>query len=73
VKRHVNDLHSGKAKYSSILITHLTWADIGADRWLVDGAAIINQVMLTRTIYGTLCKGDGEDLQRRKFSPAPGF
>lgn len=49
----INDLHSGKAKYSSIFnYPTLTWADIGAIGWLVDGAAIINQVMLTRTSYG---------------------
>ena len=49
----VDQLHSGKAKYSSIFnYPTLTWADIGAIGWLVDGAAIINQVMLTRTSYG---------------------
>jgi len=49
----INDLHSGKAKYSSIFnYPTLTWADIGAIGWLVDGAAILNQVMLTRTSYG---------------------
>ena len=46
-------LHSGKAKYSSIFnYPTLSWADMGAIGWLVDGAAIINQVMLTRTSYG---------------------
>jgi ring-1,2-phenylacetyl-CoA epoxidase subunit PaaA len=46
----INDLHSGKAKYSSIFnYPTLTWADIGAIGWLVDGAAILNQVMLCRT------------------------
>ena len=49
----VNDLHSGKAKYSSIFnYPTLTWADMGAIGWLVDGAAIMNQVMLCRTSYG---------------------
>src|SRR5213592_1222045 len=49
----INDLHSGKAKYSSIFnYPTLTWADIGAIGWLVDGAAILNQVMLCRTSYG---------------------
>ena len=49
----VGDLLSGKAKYSSIFnYPTLTWADIGAIGWLVDGAAITNQVMLTRTSYG---------------------
>jgi ring-1,2-phenylacetyl-CoA epoxidase subunit PaaA len=41
----INDLHSGKAKYSSIFnYPTLTWADMGAVGWLVDGAAIMNQV-----------------------------
>jgi len=49
----IDDLNSGKAKYSSIFnYPTLTWADIGAVGWLVDGAAIINQVMLCRTSYG---------------------
>lgn len=46
-------LHSGKAKYSSIFnYPTLTWADMGAIGWLVDGAAIMNQVPLCRTSYG---------------------
>ena len=49
----IDALHSGKAKYSSIFnYPTLTWADIGAIGWLVDGAAIMNQVMLCRTSYG---------------------
>src|SRR5574339_578048 len=49
----INDLHSGKAKYSSIFnYTTPTWADMGAIGWLVDGAAICNQVPLCRTSYG---------------------
>ena len=44
-------LHTGKAKYSSIFnYPTLTWADMGAIGWLVDGAAIINQVMLQRML-----------------------
>ena len=51
----IADLHSGKAKYSSIFnYPSLTWADMGAIGWLVDGAAILNQVMLCRTSYGPL-------------------
>ncbi|GAB5465862.1 MAG: 1,2-phenylacetyl-CoA epoxidase subunit A [Candidatus Kapaibacteriales bacterium] len=46
-------LHTGKAKYSSIFnYPTLTWADIGAIGWLVDGAAMVNQVSLMRTSYG---------------------
>src|SRR6266566_10147707 len=49
----VADLHSGKAKYSSIFnYPTLTWADIGAIGWLVDGAAIMNQIHLCRCSYG---------------------
>lgn len=46
-------LHSGKAKYSSIFnYPTLTWADMGAIGWLVDGAAITNQIPLCRCSYG---------------------
>jgi ring-1,2-phenylacetyl-CoA epoxidase subunit PaaA len=46
-------LHSGKAKYSSIFnYPTLTWADMGAIGWLVDGAAMVNQVSLIGTSYG---------------------
>ena len=49
----IEALHSGKAKYSTIFnYPTLTWADIGAIGWLVDGAAIMNQVPLQRTSYG---------------------
>ena len=49
----IDQLHTGKAKYSSIFnYPTLTWADIGAVGWLVDGAAIMNQVMLCRASYG---------------------
>ena len=46
-------LHTGKAKYSSIFnYPTVTWADMGAVGWLVDGAAIINQIPLMNTSYG---------------------
>ena len=49
----LEQLHSGKAKYSSIFnYPTLTWADIGAIGWLVDSAAIINQIPLCRCSYG---------------------
>ena len=49
----IQDLHSGKAKYSSIFnYPTITWADMGAIGWLVDGAAIMNQVPLCRASYG---------------------
>ena len=48
----IDDLHSGKSKYSSIFnYPTLTWADIGMVGWLVDGAAIMNQVPLCRTSF----------------------
>lgn len=49
----VDELHAGKAKYSSIFnYPTLTWADIGAIGWLVDGSAIMNQIPLCRCSYG---------------------
>ena len=46
-------LHAGKQKYSSIFnYPTLTWADMGAIGWLVDGAAIVNQTMLAKASYG---------------------
>ena len=62
----VDALHEGRHKYSSIFnYPTLTWADIGAIGWLVDGAAITNQVMLTRCSFGPyaramvrICKED---------------
>ena len=49
----IEQLHQGKAKYSSIFnYPTITWADMGAIGWLVDGAAIMNQVPLCRASYG---------------------
>ena len=49
----LDQLHSGRQKYSSIFnYPTLTWADVGAIGWLVDGAAIVNQVPLCRCSYG---------------------
>jgi ring-1,2-phenylacetyl-CoA epoxidase subunit PaaA len=49
----IEQLNDGTAKYSNIFnYPTVTWADIGAIGWLVDGAAIMNQVMLQRTSYG---------------------
>ncbi len=51
----IDDLHSGKAKYSSIFnYPTLSWADIGMIGWLVDGSAIINQIPLCRCSYGPM-------------------
>lgn len=49
----IDQLHSGKAKYSSIFnYPTLNWADMGAIGWLVDGAAIVNQTALAKCSYG---------------------
>ncbi|MBM3158573.1 MAG: 1,2-phenylacetyl-CoA epoxidase subunit A [Bacteroidetes bacterium] len=69
-----NDLHSGKAKYSSIFnYPTLTWADMGAIGWLVDGAAIMNQVMLTRTSYGPYARAMVRICKEESFHQRQGF
>lgn len=68
------DLHSGKAKYSSIFnYPTLTWADVGAIGWLVDGAAIMNQVMLTRTSYGPYARAMVRICKEESFHQRQGF
>ena len=70
----INDLHSGKAKYSSIFnYPTQTWADIGAIGWLVDGAAIMNQVMLTRTSYGPYARAMVRICKEESFHQRQGF
>lgn len=70
----VEQLHSGKAKYSSIFnYPTLTWADIGAIGWLVDGAAIINQVMLTRTSYGPYARAMVRICKEESFHQRQGY
>ena len=70
----INDLHSGKAKYSSIFnYPTLTWADMGAIGWLVDGAAILNQVMLTRTYYGPYARAMVRICKEESFHQRQGF
>lgn len=67
-------LNSGKAKYSSIFnYPTLSWADIGAIGWLVDGAAIINQVMLTRTSYGPYARAMVRICKEESFHQRQGF
>ncbi len=68
------DLHSGKAKYSSIFnYPSLTWADMGAIGWLVDGAAILNQVMLCRTSYGPYARAMVRICKEESFHQRQGF
>ena len=70
----INDLHAGRAKYSSIFnYPTLTWADIGAIGWLVDGAAILNQVMLTRTSYGPYARAMVRICREESFHQRQGF
>lgn len=67
-------LNSGKAKYSSIFnYPTLSWADIGAVGWLVDGAAIINQVMLTRTSYGPYARAMVRICKEESFHQRQGY
>jgi ring-1,2-phenylacetyl-CoA epoxidase subunit PaaA len=70
----IEELLSGKAKYSSIFnYPTLTWADIGAVGWLVDGAAIMNQVMLTRTSYGPYARAMVRICKEESFHQRQGF
>ncbi len=70
----IDDLHSGKAKYSSIFnYPTITWADMGAIGWLVDGAAILNQVMLCRTSYGPYARAMVRICKEESFHQRQGF
>ena len=70
----VDDLLSGKSKYSSIFnYPTLTWADMGAVGWLVDGAAILNQVMLCRTSYGPYARAMVRICKEESFHQRQGF
>ncbi len=70
----INDLHSRKAKYSSIFnYPTLTWADMGAIGWLVDGAAILNQVALCRTSYGPYARALVRICKEESFHQRQGF
>ena len=68
------DLLSGKAKYSSIFnYPTLTWADVGAIGWLVDGAAIINQIPLCRCSYGPYARAMIRICKEESFHQRQGF
>ena len=70
----VQDLLDGKAKYSSIFnYPTPTWADIGAIGWLVDGAAIANQVMLCRTSYGPYSRAMVRICKEESFHQRQGY
>jgi ring-1,2-phenylacetyl-CoA epoxidase subunit PaaA len=67
-------LHSGEAKYSSIFnYPTITWADMGAVGWLVDGAAIINQVALISTSYGPYARAMVRICKEESFHQRQGF
>jgi ring-1,2-phenylacetyl-CoA epoxidase subunit PaaA len=67
-------LHTGKAKYSSIFnYPSITWADIGAIGWLVDGAAIINQVALCGTSFGPYARAMVRICKEESFHQRQGY
>ncbi|MFT5666356.1 MAG: ring-1,2-phenylacetyl-CoA epoxidase subunit PaaA [Vicingaceae bacterium] len=70
----MEQLNSGKAKYSSIFnYPTVSWADMGAVGWLVDGAAIINQVMLTKTSYGPYARAMVRICKEESFHQRQGY
>src|ERR671929_535841 len=76
VDRHdlVLQLLDGTAKYSSIFnYPTLTWADIGAIGWLVDGAAIVNQTMLAKASYGPYARAMIRICKEENFHKRQGF
>lgn len=70
----IQQLHDGKAKYSNIFnYPTLTWADIGAIGWLVDGAAIVNQVALQRTSFGPYSRAMFRICKEESFHQRQGY
>ncbi|MCB0696019.1 MAG: 1,2-phenylacetyl-CoA epoxidase subunit A [Chitinophagaceae bacterium] len=70
----IEQLQAGKAKYSNIFnYPSLTWADIGAIGWLVDGAAIVNQVSLQRTSYGPYSRAMVRICKEESFHQRQGY
>lgn len=67
-------LHTGKQKYSSIFnYPTLSWADMGAIGWLVDGAAIVNQIVLQRTSYGPYSRAMVKICKEESFHARQGY
>jgi ring-1,2-phenylacetyl-CoA epoxidase subunit PaaA len=67
-------LHDGRAKYSSIFnYPTLSWADVGVIGWLVDGAAIMNQVPLTRCSYAPYARAMVRICREESFHQRQGF
>jgi ring-1,2-phenylacetyl-CoA epoxidase subunit PaaA len=70
----MDQLHTGRQKYSSIFnYPTLTWADVGAIGWLVDGAAITNQVPLCRCSYGPYARAMVRVCKEESFHQRQGF
>ena len=70
----IEALHSGRAKYSSIFnYPTLTWADVGSIGWLVDGAAIMNQIPLCRCTYGPYARAMIRICKEESFHQRQGF
>jgi ring-1,2-phenylacetyl-CoA epoxidase subunit PaaA len=70
----IDDLHEGRAKYSSIFnYPALSWADIGAIGWLVDGAAIMNQVALCRCSYRPYSRAMVKICKEESFHQRQGY
>ncbi|MCB9173123.1 MAG: 1,2-phenylacetyl-CoA epoxidase subunit A [Flavobacteriales bacterium] len=71
---YIEELQTEKAKYSSIFnYPTLTWADMGAVGWLVDGAAIVNQVSLQRTSYGPYSRAMVRICKEESFHQRQGY
>ncbi|HLD54480.1 MAG TPA: 1,2-phenylacetyl-CoA epoxidase subunit PaaA [Sediminibacterium sp.] len=69
-----DQLHTGKAKYSSIFnYPSLSWADMGVVGWLVDGAAIMNQVPLCRSSFGPYARAMVRVCKEESFHQRQGF
>jgi len=70
----IQELHSGKAKYSSIFnYPTLSWADMGSIGWLVDGAAILNQIPICRCSYGPYARAMVRVCKEESFHQRQGF
>ncbi|MDQ7729625.1 1,2-phenylacetyl-CoA epoxidase subunit PaaA [Halomonas sp. SpR8] len=70
----IDKLHDGRAKYSSIFnYPTLNWADMGTIGWLVDGAAIVNQVPLQRTSYGPYARAMVRVCKEESFHQRQGY
>jgi len=73
-EQRVDQLLAGTAKYASIFnYPTLSWADVGAIGWLVDGAAIVNQISLCRTSYGPYARAMVRICKEESFHVRQGY